>query len=72
MNDFITIDFETVTYSRDSAISIGLVKYSNYKPIESYYSLIRAPKLYIRLDFTAIHSLIVEDVKFCWERLVLR
>ena len=63
MNDFITIDFETAASSRDSAIAIGLVKYRNYKPIESYYSLIRPPRLYVRRDFTAIHGLTVDDVK---------
>ncbi|MCL1865284.1 MAG: 3'-5' exonuclease [Spirochaetes bacterium] len=76
MNDFIAIDFETATYSPDSAISIGLVKYHNYKPIGSYYSLIRPPKLYIRPDFTAIHGLVLTDVKdapdfkYIWEHEV--
>jgi len=64
MNDFITIDFETGTKSPESAISIGLVKHRNYQPIGSYYSLIRPPKLYIRPDFTEIHGLTVDDVKY--------
>jgi len=63
MNDFITIDFETATGKPESAISIGLVKYHNYKPVSSYYSLIRPPNLYIRHDFTEIHGLTVDDVK---------
>ena len=63
MNDFIAIDFETATYSRESAISVGLVKYRNFRPIASYYSLIRPPELYIRPDFTDIHGLTVGDVK---------
>jgi DNA polymerase-3 subunit epsilon len=63
MNDFIAIDFETAKYSRESACSIGLVKYRNYEPIDSYYSLIRPPKLYIRPDFTDIHGLTVDDVR---------
>jgi len=62
MNDFITIDFETAAYSPESAISVGLVKYHNYQPIGSYYSLIRPPNLYIRPDFTDIHGLTVDDV----------
>jgi DNA polymerase-3 subunit epsilon len=76
MNDFIAIDFETAVYSPDSAISIGLVKYRNYRPIESYYSLIKPPKLYIRPDFTDIHGLTVKDVKdarnfkYIWEHEV--
>jgi DNA polymerase-3 subunit epsilon len=63
MNDFITIDFETAVQSRESAISIGLVKYRNYKPISTYYSLIRPPNLYIRPSFTDCHGLTVDDVK---------
>jgi len=76
MNDFITIDFETAAYSPDSAISIGLVKYRDYRPIRSYYALIRPPKLYIRPDFTNIHGLTVKDVKdapdfkYIWEHEV--
>ena len=73
MNRFITIDFETAMYARNSAVSIGLVKYHNYEPIDSYYSLIRPPELYIRPDFTDIHGLTVDDVKdapdfkYLWE-----
>jgi DNA polymerase III subunit epsilon len=63
MNDFIAIDFETATESPESAVSVGLVKYRNYKPISVHYSLICPPNLYIRPDFTAIHGLSVEDVK---------
>ena len=63
MNDFVAIDFETATYARNSAIAIGLVKYRNYKPIGSYYSLIRPPRLYIRPDFTDIHGLRADDVR---------
>ena len=63
MNDFITIDFETGLFSPESAIAIGLVKFSDYQPVDSYYSLIRPPKLYIRPDFTELHGLSVDDVK---------
>jgi DNA polymerase-3 subunit epsilon len=63
MNEFIAIDFETAVYNRNSAISIGLVKYRDYLVVETYYSLIRPPNLYIRPDFTDIHGLTVDDVK---------
>ena len=63
MNDFITIDFETGLRSPESAVSIGLVKFSDYQAVDSYYSLIRPPKLYIRPDFTELHGLSVDDVK---------
>jgi DNA polymerase-3 subunit epsilon len=61
--NFVTIDFETAKYSRESACAVGLVKYQDGKATDSYYSLIRPPILYIRPDFTDIHGLTVEDVK---------
>jgi len=61
--DFVTIDFETAKKSRESACSVGLVKYRNGKAVDTYYSLIRPPELYIRPDFTEIHGLTVDDVK---------
>ena len=73
MNDFIAIDFETADYGAETAISVGLVKYHDYKPLASYYSLIRPPRLYIRPDFTDLHNLTVDDVrdapdfKYIWE-----
>ena len=63
MNEFITIDFETGMRKTNSAISIGLVKYRNYKEVDTFYSLIRPPELYIRPDFTDIHGLTIDDVK---------
>jgi DNA polymerase-3 subunit epsilon len=63
MNEFITIDFETAKHSRESAIAIGLVKYRDYLVVDTFYSLICPPKLYIRPDFTDIHGLTVDDVK---------
>ncbi|GHT99740.1 hypothetical protein FACS1894142_7630 [Spirochaetia bacterium] len=42
---------------------MGLVKYQDGKAMDTFYSLIRPPILYIRPDFTDIHGLTVEDVK---------
>jgi DNA polymerase-3 subunit epsilon len=61
--DFVSIDFETAKYSRESACSVGLVKYRGGKAVDNYYTLIRPPELYIRPDFTEIHGLTVDDVK---------
>jgi len=61
--NFIAIDFETAIYSPESACSVGLVKFTGGIETDTYYSLIRPPRLYIRPDFTAIHGLTVEDVK---------
>ena len=63
MNDFIAVDFETGMRTPSSVVSIGLVKYQNFQLVDTYYSLIRPPELYIRPDFTEIHGLTVEDVK---------
>jgi DNA polymerase-3 subunit epsilon len=61
--NFIAIDFETAKYSRESACSVGLVKFLNGKAVDTFYSLIRPPVLYIRPEFTDIHGLTVEDVR---------
>ena len=62
--NFIAIDFETAKYSRESACSVGLVKYLDGKVVDTYYSLIRPPTLYILPEFTEIHGLTVDDVKY--------
>jgi DNA polymerase-3 subunit epsilon len=61
--NFITMDFETAKYSRESACAIGLVKFRDGKAQDSFYSLIRPPILYIRPDFTEIHGITVDDVE---------
>jgi DNA polymerase-3 subunit epsilon len=61
--NFCTIDFETAKYSRESACSVGLVKFLDGKAADTFYSLIRPPVLYIRSEFTDIHGLTVEDVR---------
>ena len=61
--NFVSIDFETAKYSRESACAVGLVKFLDGKIADTFYSLVRPPKLYIRPDFTEIHGLTVDDVK---------
>ncbi|MCL2181747.1 MAG: 3'-5' exonuclease [Treponema sp.] len=61
--NFVTIDFETAKYSQESACSVGLARFVNGEVTDTYYSLIRPPKLYIRPDFTDIHGLTVDDVR---------
>jgi len=61
--DFVAIDFETAYYSRESACSVGLVKFADGQAVDTFYSLIRPPSLYIRPDFTQIHGLTVDDVR---------
>ena len=60
--DFTAIDFETAYYRKESACSIGLVRFRDGEEVDSFYSLIRPPSLYVRPDFTAIHGLTVADL----------
>jgi DNA polymerase-3 subunit epsilon len=75
--NFVTIDFETAKYSRESACAVGLVKFRNGEAQDTYYSLIRPPILYIRPEFTGIHGLTVDDVRDAptfdalWESTIL-
>jgi len=61
--NYVTIDFETAKYSRESACAVGLVKHIDGKAADTFYSLICPPELYIRPDFTEIHGLTVDDVR---------
>ena len=62
--NFVSIDFETAKYSRESACSVGMVKYCGGEETDTFYSLIRPPILYIRPEFTEdIHGITVDDVK---------
>ena len=54
--DFTAIDFETAYYRKESACSIGLVRFRDGEAVDSFYSLIRPPSLYVRPDFTAIQT----------------
>jgi DNA polymerase-3 subunit epsilon len=61
--DFVALDFETAQQSRESAISLGLVRYHGTAVVDTWYSLIRPPKLFILPAFTAVHGLTVDDVR---------
>jgi DNA polymerase-3 subunit epsilon len=62
--NFVTIDFETANYSRDSACAVGLVKFQDGKKVDSFYSLIRPPVLYVVSEFTEdVHGLTADDIK---------
>lgn len=61
--DFIAIDFETANYERNSACSIGLVRFVNGEPHDSFYSLIKPPSNYFVPDFIDIHGITFADVR---------
>jgi DNA polymerase-3 subunit epsilon len=50
-------------YRPNSAVSVGLVKFKEGKPVDGLYTLLHPPQLYIRPDFTDIHGITVEDVE---------
>lgn len=52
---YVTIDFETSDYSRDSACAIGMAKLQGAVIVDSFYSLIRPPSSHVR--FTHVHGL---------------
>ncbi len=58
--NFVAIDFETATYSRDSACSVGLVKVKNGKITDKVVHLIRPPTS--EFVFTYIHGITWDDV----------
>jgi DNA polymerase III subunit epsilon len=58
--DFVAIDFETATYSRDSACAVGLVRVAGGRIVETAAHLIRPPTREFR--FTYIHGLTWADV----------
>lgn len=60
--DFVAIDFETGTQHKNSAISIGLVKFEGSEKTDTFYSLIKPPVLYIDPFNTSIHHLTLNDV----------
>jgi DNA polymerase-3 subunit epsilon len=58
---FVAVDFETASYSPDSACAIGLVVVKGSRIVRRENHLIRPPDR--RFDFTYIHGLSWEDVR---------
>lgn len=62
MDNFVAIDFETATRSRNSACSIGVAVVDGGKIIDTYSSLIRPPDLAFDADLIGIHGITAEAV----------
>ncbi|NJK52734.1 MAG: 3'-5' exonuclease [Leptolyngbyaceae cyanobacterium SU_3_3] len=60
MHSFVSLDFETADYRRDSACSIGLVRVENNLIVQSLHALIRPPRR--SFQFTDIHGITWGDV----------
>ena len=62
--DYIAIDFETANQFKNSACSVGLVRFINEKETDSCYSLIHPAKMYFILEWTRdIHHISYEHVR---------
>lgn len=62
--DYIAIDFETANYYRNSACSVGLVRFIGGKEVDSCYSLIHPAKMYFIPEWTEeIHHISYDDVR---------
>ena len=62
--DYIAIDFETANQFKNSACSVGLVRFINGKETDSCYSLIHPAKMYFIPEWTRdIHHISYEHVR---------
>lgn len=62
--NYIAIDFETANYYKNSACSVGLVRFIDGKEIDSCYSLIHPAKMYFIPEWTeTIHHISYDDVR---------
>ena len=62
--DYIAIDFETANYFKNSACSVGLVRFIDGKEVDYCYSLIHPAKMYFIPEWTEeIHHISYDDVR---------
>lgn len=62
--NYIAIDFETANYFKNSACSVGLVRFIDGKETDSCYSLIHPAKMYFVPEWTeTIHHISYDDVR---------
>lgn len=76
--NYIAIDFETANYYKNSACSVGLVRFIDGKETDSCYSLIHPAKMYFIPEWTRdIHHISYDDVRNkpyfpeVWDTLVM-
>ena len=76
--DYIAIDFETANYYKNSACSVGLVRFIDGKETDLCYSLIHPAKMYFIPEWTRdIHHISYDDVRDkpyfpeVWDTLVM-
>ncbi len=55
--NFIAIDFETANFDKNSACSVGLIRYENGQVVDELYTLIKPPTDYFVPRFIDIHGI---------------
>ncbi len=55
--NFIAIDFETANFDKNSACSVGLIRYTNGEVADELYTLIKPPTNYFVPRFIDIHGI---------------
>ncbi len=64
MRDYVAIDFETTSFERSSACSIGLMRFdSDGNPLDSYYSLIKPKRPVYNPVCMNVHNIPVDDIE---------
>ena len=61
--EYFAIDFETANGYKNSACSVGVVRFVDGVEKDSVYSLIKPAKMYFRPDFVDIHHISYDDVR---------
>ena len=61
--EYFAIDFETANGYKNSACSVGIVRFVDGVEKDSVYSLIKPAKMYFRPDFIDIHHISYDDVR---------
>lgn len=60
-NNFVSIDFETATFSRSSACAVAIVTVEDGKIVDRYYTLIQPPNNFYYWQCSAVHGLRASD-----------
>lgn len=60
---FVSIDFETATFSRSSACAVGIVTVENGRVVDRYYSLIKPPENFYYQQCIEVHGIQPKDTE---------
>ena len=60
--NIVALDFETANTNPNSACAVGIIEFNRNKIVDTFYSLIRPPNLYVNPIHKSIHSISVEEL----------